>query len=262
MISETCMSAYMEVLTQTYTVDLLFTIGGSRLRCRYGNEPTGSSHPTPCLRWHRRRIARHWTQPCQPIPRIPELDPGRLRTAFVVYGAAATHDQRPWGQPPPHTPASEFAAQMRHSLREDEAKRTRPRSVDNSYLNKRRELAAPAQRMVLPLARQQSRRSWTWCSTTAVSNPTCSPNIPASRRVSLPSPQPDRGSPPCHHNTVSHNTVTVYRRAVIAVAWGAATLHSADDGHDCPIPSSGDDTDPEAHHDTAQTTFPRTWNWS
>ena len=63
------------------------------------------------------------------------------------------------------------------------------------------------------------------------------------------SPQADRGSPPCHHNTVSHNTVTVYRRAVIAVAWGAATLHSADDGHDCPIPSSGDDTDPEAHHD-------------
>ena len=48
MISETCMSAYMEVLTQTCTVDLLLIIGGSRRPCRYGNEPTGSSHPTPC----------------------------------------------------------------------------------------------------------------------------------------------------------------------------------------------------------------------
>ena len=40
---------------------------------------------------------------------------------------------------------------------------------------------------------------------------------PDSADAALPaglSPQPDRGSPPCHHNTVSHNTVTVYRRAV------------------------------------------------
>lgn len=42
---------------------------------------------------------------------------------------------------------------------------------------------------------------------------------PDSADAALPaglSPQPDRGSPPCHHNTVSHNTVTVYR------SWGFA----------------------------------------
>ena len=35
---------------------------------------------------------------------------------------------------------------------------------------------------------------------------------------------------------------------VIALSWGAARLHSTDDGHNCPIPPSGD-TDPESHHE-------------
>ena len=42
------MSAYMEVLTQTCTVDPLLTIDGSRRPRRDVNEPIGSSHPTPC----------------------------------------------------------------------------------------------------------------------------------------------------------------------------------------------------------------------
>ena len=36
---------------------------------------------------------------------------------------------------------------------------------------------------------------------------------------------------------------------MIAVAWGAARLDSVDDGHDCPIPPTRDDTDPESSHD-------------
>ena len=85
------------------------------------------------------------------IPRIPGLDPDRLRTAFVVYGASATHDSRPWGQPPPHIRATDLAAQMRPSLRVDEARRTRPRFV-GGYLHELQARAVPAQQMVLPLA--------------------------------------------------------------------------------------------------------------
>ena len=85
------------------------------------------------------------------IPRIPGLDPDRLRTAFVVYGAAAPHDWRPWGQPPPHIPASKLANQIRSALRVDDARRTRPRFADD-YLDELRARAAPAQQLVLPLA--------------------------------------------------------------------------------------------------------------
>ena len=85
------------------------------------------------------------------IPRIPGLDPDRLRTAFVVYGASGTRDRRPWGQPPPHIEASDLANQLRPSLRATDSKRTRPRSVDD-YLDELQAKALPAQRMVLPLA--------------------------------------------------------------------------------------------------------------
>ena len=85
------------------------------------------------------------------IPRIPGLDPARLRTAFVVYGAAAPHDWRPWGQPPPHLGASKLANQIRPALRVDEARRIRPRFAD-AYLDELRARAVPAQQMVLPLA--------------------------------------------------------------------------------------------------------------
>ena len=84
------------------------------------------------------------------IPQVPGLDPARLRTAFVVYGAAGTRDLRPWGQPPPHIKASDLANQLRPSLRATDAMRTRPRSADD-YLHELQAKAIAAQRMVLPL---------------------------------------------------------------------------------------------------------------
>ena len=77
-----------------------------------------------------------------------DLNPDRLRTAFVVYGASAPHDLRPWGQPPPHIRAATLAGNLRHALRADEAKRTRPRSADG-YLDELAARAVPTQQMVV-----------------------------------------------------------------------------------------------------------------
>ena len=38
---------------------------------------------------------------------------------------------------------------------------------------------------------------------------------------------------------------------VLALYWGAVRLHPADDGHNCPIPPRGDNTNPGLHHDDA-----------
>ena len=81
------------------------------------------------------------------IPHIPGLDPSRLRTAFVVYGAKARTDWRSVCESEPTVDIVELSRQLMPSL---------PRHVrdatpsDTAYLDTLTARADPAMRMVLP----------------------------------------------------------------------------------------------------------------
>ncbi len=90
------------------------------------------------------------------IPHLPGLDPERLRTAFVVYGASARSDWREVCQTHPVVRASDLASQLGTALLDSEAVRTLPESVDD-YRAELTAKAAPAQQMVLPHTRAEQR---------------------------------------------------------------------------------------------------------
>ncbi len=90
------------------------------------------------------------------IPHLPGLDPERLRTAFVVYGASARSDWREVCQTHPVVRASDLASQLGTALLDSEAVRTLPESVDD-YRAELTAKAAPTQQMVLPLTRAEQR---------------------------------------------------------------------------------------------------------
>ena len=83
------------------------------------------------------------------IPGLPGLDPSKLRTAFVVYGAGARPDWRDVCAATPTVAPADLAAQLRATLPRAEASRTRPINV-GAYLAELAEKAIPAQQMVVP----------------------------------------------------------------------------------------------------------------
>ena len=119
------------------------------------------------------------------IPSLPGLDPSKLRTAFVVYGAGARPDWRVVCAATPTVTPADLAAQLRATLPRAEASRTRLINV-GVYLAELANKAIPAQRMVV-LSTQLSRRSWMGYSTGPLSARTCSPTTPCydgvSRRI-------------------------------------------------------------------------------
>ena len=84
------------------------------------------------------------------IPHLPGLDPGRLRTAFVVYTAGSRKDWRTADQnPPPTVLITDLAKELRSALPETEANRLRPADADQ-YRAELEQEAAAALRLVLP----------------------------------------------------------------------------------------------------------------
>ena len=83
------------------------------------------------------------------IPTLPGLDPSKLRTAFIVYGAGARPDWRDVCAATPTVTPQDLAAQLRATLPRGEAARTRPINV-GVYLAELANKAIPAQRMVVP----------------------------------------------------------------------------------------------------------------
>ena len=84
------------------------------------------------------------------IPDLPGLNPAKLRTAFVVYGAGARPDWRAACANPPRVEAEDLGRQLRAALTHADAQRTRPLSAA-AYLAELQGKAAPARRMVVPL---------------------------------------------------------------------------------------------------------------